>query len=110
MVIVDELCSGTNPAEGTEIMAMVLRLLDRLGARAFISTHFLDFARGLAEDPIVDSLEFLQVESREDLTSTYQFVPGVAESSLASATAKRLGVTFEELAALIDRRRTEPDR
>lgn len=105
LVILDELCSGTNPAEGTEIIAMVLRLLDRLDAMAFISTHYLDFARGLLEDPPVTALEFLQVESREDLTSTYQFVPGVAETSLAAATAERLGVTFDELAALIDDRR-----
>ncbi len=108
MVILDELCSGTNPAEGTEIIALVLRLLDRLGSLAFISTHFLDFARGLAAKPPMTSLEFLQVESREDLTSTYQFVPGVAETSLAAATAERLGVTFDELATLIDRRREEP--
>ena len=105
MVILDELCSGTNPAEGTEIIALVLRLLDRLDTVAFISTHFLDFARGLAAEPPVESLEFLQVESRPDLTSTYQFVPGVAETSLAAATAERLGVTFEELSELIDRRR-----
>lgn len=105
MVILDELCSGTNPAEGTEIIALVLRLLDRLDTVAFISTHFLDFARGLAAEPPVGSLEFLQVESRPDLTSTYQFVPGVAATSLAAATAERLGVTFEELSELIDRRR-----
>lgn len=105
LVILDELCSGTNPAEGTEIIAMVLRLLDRLDTVAFISTHYLDFARLLIDDPPVPVLEFLQVESRADLTSTYQFVPGVAETSLAAATAERLGVTFDELAALIDERR-----
>ncbi len=105
MVILDELCSGTNPAEGTEIIALVLRLLDRLETVAFISTHFLDFARGLEADPPAGCLEFLQVESREDLTSTYQFVSGVAETSLAAATAERLGVTFDELARRIDRRR-----
>jgi DNA mismatch repair protein MutS2 len=105
LVILDELCSGTNPAEGTEIITMVLRLLERLDTVAFISTHYLDFARRLHDDPPVSVLEFLQVESRDDLTSTYQFVPGVAETSLAAATAERLGVTFEQLAALIDDRR-----
>lgn len=102
MVILDELCSGTNPSEGTDIFLMVLRLLERLDTVAFISTHYLDFAKELKAEPPVEDLEFLRVESREDLTSTYQFVEGVAETSLAAATAERLGVSFEKLAALVD--------
>ena len=102
MVILDELCSGTNPTEGTEIFSMVLQLLDRLDTVTFISTHFLDFAQHLHRQPPVPSLEFLRVESNEDLQSTYQFVPGVAETSLAAATAERLGVNFEKLSALIE--------
>ena len=89
MVILDELCSGTNPSEGTEIFSMVLQLLDQLDAVTFISTHFLDYAKGLRDQPPVPSLEFLQVESDQDLQSTYQFVSGVAETSLATATARR---------------------
>lgn len=104
MVILDELCSGTNPAEGTDIFRMVLELLGRLDTVAFISTHFLDFARELRDNPPTPNLDFLQVESAEDLTSTYQFVRGIAESSLATATAQRLGVTFEQLATLIEER------
>ncbi len=105
MVILDELCSGTNPAEGTDIFSMVVRLLDRLKTISFISTHFLDFARELRDEQLVKSLEFLQVQTNEDLSSTYQFRPGVAETSLAAATADRLGVSFEELSRLIDERR-----
>ena len=107
MVILDELCSGTNPAEGTEIFSMVVRLLERLEASAFISTHFLDFAAELRDDTSLSSLEFLQVETDDQLASTYQFGPGVAETSLAAATAERLGVNFTELSALIDRRRED---
>ncbi|MEM7583693.1 MAG: DNA mismatch repair protein [Acidobacteriota bacterium] len=105
MVILDELCSGTNPAEGTDIFSMVVRLLDRLQTVSFISTHFLDFARSLRDEQPVPSLEYLQVETQDDLTSTYQFQPGVAETSLAAATADRLGVSFDELSTLIDQRR-----
>ncbi len=105
LVILDELCSGTNPAEGIDMFSLVLRLLDRLRTAAFVSTHFLGFARRLAEEEPVGSLEFLQVETDAEQASTYQFVPGVAETSLAAVTAERLGVTFNELAALIDRRR-----
>lgn len=104
LVILDELCSGTNPSEGIEVFSLVLRLLERLGPLAFISTHFLDYARELADDPPVEGLEFLRVEVDADQTSTYQFVPGVAETSLAAVMARRLGVTYEELAEVIDRR------
>ena len=109
MVILDELCSGTNPSEGTEIFTMVLKLLDRLETVAFVSTHFLDFAKTLEERPPVDCLGFLRVESAEDLSSTYQFLPGVAETSLAAATAERLGVGFEQLAELIAARRQQDE-
>lgn len=109
LVLLDELCSGTNPSEGNELFAMVLQLLDRLGAIAFVSTHFLDFARELEGAPPVAGLEFLRVEIDERQRSTYRFVPGVAPTSLASVTAARLGVTFETLAELIDSRHPGSD-
>jgi DNA mismatch repair protein MutS2 len=107
LVILDELCSGTNPSEGIEVFSLVLRLLERLGPLAFISTHFLDFARELEGAPIVAGLTFLQVEVDAEQSSTYQFVEGVAETSLAALMAERLGVTYEELSAVVERRLRE---
>ncbi|HSY24618.1 MAG TPA: DNA mismatch repair protein [Polyangiaceae bacterium] len=107
LVVLDELCSGTNPSEGEEIAALVLSLLPELGVRAFITTHLLQFAVRLsgearASSPSApSSLEFLQVELDEGEQSTYRFVPGVARTSLAHKTAARLGVTREELVARI---------
>jgi DNA mismatch repair protein MutS2 len=105
MLIMDELCSGTNPSEAEEIVLMVLQLLERLRPVALITTHFLGFGRRLQEEQPVENLLFLQVELDEEKRSTYQFVPGVATTSLASHTAERLGVNFEELAELVERRR-----
>ena len=105
MVILDELCSGTNPSEGIEIFDVVLRLLDRFDTAALISTHFLDYAAELEKKRPLDGLRFLQVASEEHGLGRYQFVSGVARTSLAKATAERLGVTFEELSEVIDRRR-----
>ncbi len=105
MVVFDELCSGTNPSEGIEVFSLVLRLLEKQRPVSLISTHFLDFARDLAVAPPVSRLEFLQVEVDDAQRTTFQFVPGVASTSLAAATAKRLGVTFEELSRLIEERR-----
>lgn len=103
MLIMDELCSGTNPSEAEEIVLMVLQLLQSLSPVALITTHFLDFSRRLQSRKPISLLRFLQVELDDDQQSTYQFVPGVAATSLAAHTAERLGVTFEELSKLVAR-------
>jgi hypothetical protein len=45
----------------------------------------------------------LQVELGREQQATYQFVPGVAQTSLAGHAAARLGVTRDQLLSLIDR-------
>ncbi len=62
MVILDELCSGTNPSEGEEIFELVVRMLTRLRPQAFITTHFLAFAGRLEREKKIPDLRFLQVE------------------------------------------------
>ena len=104
MVVLDELCSGTNPSEGIAIFEMVISLLPRLRPQVFVTTHFLDAARKLEEERPVDRLEFLQVELDGGDNPTYQFVGGVAPTSLAHAVASRLGVTQEELESLVTKR------
>jgi DNA mismatch repair protein MutS2 len=105
LVVLDELCSGTNPAEGQALFEMVVSLLPRMRPQVFLSTHYLDLARELHARPPVPHLSFLRVELDEAQRPSYRFVPGVAESSLAAQVARRLGVTREELEALIDARR-----
>ena len=105
LIILDELCSGTNPSEGEDIIRLVLSLLGELGASVLITTHFLQFARRLSDEQGGDGggLSFLQVELDEHEQPTYRFRPGVAQTSLAHQTASRLGVTRDELLALIRR-------
>lgn len=105
LILIDELCSGTNPSEAEEIVTMVLDLLRKLEPIAFITSHFLDFASRLYERPPFDNLAFLQVQLDESQQSTYQFVQGVADTSLAASTAERLGVTFDQLEELIRKER-----
>jgi DNA mismatch repair protein MutS2 len=103
MVILDELCSGTNPSEGEEIFELVVRMLTKLEPQVFITTHFLAFAAKLERDAQIPELRFLQVELGPNQEPTYQFVPGVALTSLAGHAAARLGVTAEQLMSLIER-------
>ena len=104
LVVVDELCSGTNPSEGEEIFELVMSLLAELRARAFVTTHFLRFASRLEAERPVPGLAFLQVALDAHETPTYRFEPGVAKTSLARQTAERLGVTREEISLLIRRK------
>jgi DNA mismatch repair protein MutS2 len=101
LVLLDELCSGTNPSEGEEIARLVISLLPELGAQVFATTHLLHFAARLADEKSLAQTEFLQVELDDHERATYGFVPGVARTSLAHKTAARLGVTRDELTALI---------
>jgi DNA mismatch repair protein MutS2 len=103
MVILDELCSGTNPSEGEEIFELVVRMLSRLSPQALITTHFLAFAARLEREGTIDDLRFLQVELDPGQRPTYRFTPGVARTSLARQAAVRLGVTGEQLLSLIER-------
>ena len=102
MVILDELCSGTNPSEGEQIFELVVSMLNRLRPQAFITTHFLTFAARLEQSGKISGLGFLQVELDPQRRPTYQFTAGVARTSLASHTAERLGVTGEQLLQLIE--------
>jgi DNA mismatch repair protein MutS2 len=105
LVLLDELCSGTNPTEGEEIVELVISLLTELRPQAVITTHFLQFAERLAQHPPVSGLSFLQVALDPQKAPLYQFVPGVASTSLAHLTAERLGVTREALRTLIRSKR-----
>jgi len=97
LVLLDELCSGTNPSEAIEIVDMVLRLLRQIDPVAFVTTHFLDFADMMQRNPTIADLGFLQAEVDGDRGATFRFVSGVAKTSLAVGTARRLGVAFDEL-------------
>jgi DNA mismatch repair protein MutS2 len=104
LVLLDELCSGTNPSEAIEIVEIVLRLLHQLKPSAFVTTHFLDFANQLQSTHSLDGLGFLQAEVDDEHGATFRFIRGVATTSLAVGTARRLGVTFEELEQTLGRR------
>jgi DNA mismatch repair protein MutS2 len=107
LVLLDELCSGTNPSEAVEIVETVLRMLRRIDPVAFVTTHFLDFATRLHSAPLMDSLRFIQADVDPEIGATYRFLPGVARTSLAVGTAQRLGFTFEELERKLERRANE---
>jgi DNA mismatch repair protein MutS2 len=105
MVVMDELCSGTNPSEGEALMQLVLEALYQLAPQGYITTHFLEFAAHLATT--TRQHRFLQAELDAHEQPTYRFTEGVARTSLAHRVAERLGVTRDSLHGLM--RRNNPE-
>jgi len=89
LFLLDELGSGTDPAEGSAIGVAVLEDLAQSGALAIVSTHHdaLKHYAYEADDAINASVEF----DPQDLSPTYRLRMGASGPSNAIAVAERLG-------------------
>ena len=83
--------------------AVAYLALARLEPQVFITKHFLAFAARLERERKISGLGFLQVELGADRRATFQFIEGVAKTSLAGNAAERLGVTRDQLDSLVER-------
>ena len=96
LVLIDEIGSGTDPAEGGAIAAAVLQQLTRCGAYTVATTHH-SALKVFAHD--TDGIENGAMEfDQRSLTPTYRFHAGVPGSSYALEMAQRLGLPAELLA------------
>jgi DNA mismatch repair protein MutS2 len=96
LVLLDEIGSGTDPAEGAALAGATLVSLTRRGSMALATTH-LGSLKDLASHTggIVNaSLQF----DASTLTPTYRLLKGVPGRSYGLAIARRLGVAPEILA------------
>ncbi len=90
LVLLDEVGSGTDPAEGAALAAASLSVLTRRGAVTLATTHLGALKSLATEVPGVvnGSLQF----DGDSLSPTYQFRKGVPGRSYGLAIARRLGV------------------
>jgi DNA mismatch repair protein MutS2 len=90
LVLLDEVGSGTDPAEGAALAGAVLRALTRRRAITLATSHLGALKQLAAQTTgIVNaSLQF----NAETLTPTYRFLKGVPGRSYGIAIARRLGV------------------
>jgi DNA mismatch repair protein MutS2 len=96
LVLIDEIGSGTDPAEGAALAAAALGALTRRGARTIATTH-LGALKALAaqtEGIVNGSLQF----DAERLAPTFRFEKGMPGRSYGLAIARRLGVPASVLA------------
>jgi DNA mismatch repair protein MutS2 len=95
LVLLDEVGSGTDPAEGSALAAAALTSLTRRGAITLATTH-LGTLKSLAthEPGVVNaSLQF----DAATLTPTYRFTKGVPGRSYGLSIARRLGLPDDVL-------------
>ncbi len=96
LVLLDEVGSGTDPAEGAALAAATLVSLTRRGAVTLATTHLGSLKTLAAREPGVvnASLQF----DAATLTPTYRFEKGVPGRSYGLAIARRLGLPGEVVA------------
>ncbi|MCI8658700.1 MAG: DNA mismatch repair protein MutS [Lachnospiraceae bacterium] len=95
LVIMDELGSGTDPAEGMGIAIAILEELRKSGAIFLVTTHYPEVKEYAEKTP--DLLNARMTFDRETLKPTYQMVIGEAGESCAFYIADRLGMPGEML-------------
>ncbi|HEC21755.1 MAG TPA: endonuclease MutS2 [Chloroflexi bacterium] len=90
LVLLDELGSGTDPAEGAAIARAILTELLQRGVTTFVATHYPELKLFAHSTPGVRnaSVEF----DIETLSPTYHLIIGLPGRSNALAIAQRLGL------------------
>ena len=96
LVLLDEIGSGTDPAEGGALAAATLKTLTRRRAITLATTH-LGALKQLAAETVGIVNASLQFDA-ETLTPTYRLLKGVPGRSYGLAIARRLGVAEDVLA------------
>jgi DNA mismatch repair protein MutS2 len=97
LALIDEMGSGTDPAEGGALADAILRTLTRRGTLTIATTHLGTLKQLAAEEAgvINASLQFDAVA----LQPTYRLLKGVPGRSYGLAIARRLGLPTELLDA-----------
>lgn len=95
-VILDELGSGTDPAEGMGIAIAILEELRKSGAMFLATTHYPEVKEYADRTPHISNARM--TFDKETLRPTYQMVIGEAGESCAFHIASRLGMPPEMLA------------
>ena len=96
LVVLDELGSGTDPAEGMGIAVAILKALKKSGALYLVTTHYPEIKTyAEREEGVINARMTFDKESLKPL---YQLVIGEAGESCAFYIARKLGMPAAMLA------------
>ncbi|NTU52604.1 MAG: endonuclease MutS2 [Chlorobiaceae bacterium] len=93
LVLIDELCSGTDVEEGSAIARAVIEELLQRGVKTIVTTHLgeLKLYAHRREGVVNGAMEFDQ----HGLAPTFRFLKGVPGNSFAFAMMRRMGFSDE---------------
>ena len=106
LVLLDELCAGTDPIEGAALAKAILMRLSAYGTRVLVTTHYPEL-KSYAIDS--DGVEIASCEfDVATLKPTYKLILGLPGRSNAFAISQRLGMP-EDLIAEVKNLVTDED-
>ncbi|KAL0376835.1 UNVERIFIED_CONTAM: DNA mismatch repair protein MSH1, mitochondrial [Sesamum calycinum] len=95
LVLIDEICRGTETAKGTCIAGSVIETLDAISCLGIVSTHL----HGIFELPLRTKNAVFKAMGTELIDNqtmpTWKLIDGICKESLAFETAQREGVPEE---------------
>ncbi len=93
LVLLDELCAGTDPAEGAALSVAIIEYLRQSGAKIAVTTHYTDLKVYAMETPgIINACCEFDIDT---LKPTYKLLMGIPGRSNAFAISQRLGMDDE---------------
>lgn len=100
LVIIDEICSGTDPKEGESLAQAILSYLHQKQCFTLSSTHYTALKQFAKE---TDFIKIASVEfDQEKMRPTYHLINGSVGNSYAIEISKHLGLTDEIISHAYD--------